>query len=341
MRAFSSLSSFSPIRVSRSVKLFCLKGLVPLPGAILLAILAASLLSCHHQELCEHHPHSGIVRVVFDWENAPEVNPPHMQVWFYPTDGSRHTPFQLVGRDGGVVNIPAGEYNIICLDGSHENIAYKDQELFHGFEIYTRPTTLLAPMQRASSNVPVANGTEEQPVITEPDPVYGHSLANVMIEDNVPVTITMYPQPLTCTYEVVIHNVENLARAEQLSASMSGLAPSLHVSTAGLRGEPSIMPFSVTRVDDTTVSGKFLAFGHWPTDEMKHPVVIYAVMEDGAQRYQIFDDEDGSISMQIDTSPDPHYVKIELEDLNLPETSSGGMGVDVSDWGSEVFDITL
>lgn len=265
-----------------------------------------------------------------------------MQLWFYPVDGGAPTPYQLVGRDGGFVSIAPGSYNIICLDGAHENIVYSGTDSFDGFEISTRTTSVLAPMKRVASNVPKAVNTESQEVITVPDPVYGYSIGDVRIPENEDCVITLYPEPLTATYEVVVRNVENLSRASEISATMSGLGGGLKVSTKSLTGDPCLMPFEVVKLNSTTISGVFMAFGHQPTSEVKHSVVVYAVMEDGEQRYQIFDDENGEISIQIDASPDPYYYRIDLEKLNLPEVSSGGgMGIAIGEWGNETFDITL
>lgn len=43
--------------------------------------------SCEHKDLCYHHPHVAVVKLEFDWKNAPQANPEGMCVFFYPEEG--------------------------------------------------------------------------------------------------------------------------------------------------------------------------------------------------------------------------------------------------------------
>ncbi len=307
--------------------------------------LSLSLVSCEHKDLCYLHPHSGNVEVKFDWRNAPDAEPGNMLLWFYPVDGGSPVQFQLSGHEGGVVSITPGDYRIICLDGDHENILYSGESTFDGFEIATHGASLLRHLNRAnvSANVPRAEGTDDQDVIDEPDQVYGDALETaVSVPVNATTTITMYPEEYAHTYEVEIRDVENLDRAQSLSGSLSGMTGSLRVADRAMTGTPKLMPFSLTKVDATTLRGTFLTFGHCPEPAVPHKVVVYAIMHDGAQRYQIYGDADDVVTPQIHEAADPHHVKIVLHGLNLPEESQGGgLMPSVDGWGDKNVDIEL
>ena len=45
-------------------------------------LLSMILFSCEHKDLCYHHPHVAVVKLEFDWKNAPQANPEGMCVFF-------------------------------------------------------------------------------------------------------------------------------------------------------------------------------------------------------------------------------------------------------------------
>lgn len=305
-------------------------------------LLMLSLASCEHKDLCLIHPHSATVNVVFDWKMAPGADPSRMQLWFFPADGlGQPQRYQLSGSKGGKITIEPGVYHVICLDGDHENITYGNAHSFDAFELSTTVSSLLNPLGRNDDNrAPRADGTDVQNVVSSPDAVFGHALSDVSIPSGRSVTITMFPEDYTCSYEVVVHNAENLDNAVSVSATLSGLAPSVMAVSRSTSGDPSIIPFALTRSDATTLTGRFLTFGHCPVPAEPHKVVVYAIMRDGAQRYQIYDDRH-SVTEQIHTSPDRRHVRIDLYGLSLPGLASGGMMPSVSDWESQTVDIDM
>lgn len=191
----------------------------------LLALLAMT--ACEHKELCYEHPHVGFVHVLFDWSQLPGANPECMYVRFFPEEGGRPVQYEFTGRDGGTVQLSPGNYRIICHNGDMESTHARNTEQYDTFEFYTPQESLLAPLNRSSSNVPRADGTETQQVVRTPEYLYGDCCGELTLRRNETTTVTLTPTERVCTYTVEIRNVENMDKVVQISGTLSGMARSL------------------------------------------------------------------------------------------------------------------
>jgi len=79
----------------------------------IMMLLVISLTSCHHKELCLHHPHTVTLKVEFDWRDAPEADPRGMCVFFYTEDGGEPRRYDFSNRKGGEIHLNVGRYRVL------------------------------------------------------------------------------------------------------------------------------------------------------------------------------------------------------------------------------------
>lgn len=310
--------------------------------AVNVVLLLVGLSGCEHKELCLNHPHAGSLRVVFDWGKVPDANPESMYVWFFPRGGGDPVQYHFPGKNGGSASLAAGIYDVLCLNGDTENIRYSVRRRMDEFTVASMQGSLLASMDRSGNDVPRAEGSEDQAVMLPPEMLYGDCLREVEIFLEKTQTVTLCPDEKVCRYTVEIVNVKNLEYVSQLSGTLSGMAGEMRLATNLLSGAPSIVPFSIEKVDATTVRGEFLTFGHCPVLAIPHKIVVYGVLTRGMQQYKVYGDTDDPVTPQIHGASDPRRVFIQLDGLEFnSKEPGGGMSPSVDDWGEVNMDIDM
>ena len=315
-----------------------------------LALLATvPLTSCEHKELCYDHPHAVSLTVRFDWSADPGAAPESMSLYLFPKDGGEPLRYEFVGREGGLVHVPSGDYDAICLNSDTENMAYRNTESYWTFEIHTKTTEPLAEsltrLGVRSESAPRPEDAEGQRVAKECDMLWTAVLTGIALpEAGGSDTITLCPDRAVRRYRVEIVGAENLEHARGLSASLTGKAGGVLPGQGTVSAEAVTVPFemSVTVPDAgadagrEVVAGELLLFGHCPeTVSNEHALTVYAVMSDGSKYAYTFDT--GEVTRQIHEAPDQRDILIRLEGLPLPEPIGGGGGFipDVEEWESE------
>lgn len=324
-----------------------------------LALMAALPLlgACEHKEFCYRHPHVKTVRVVFDWEDAPDAAPGGMCVFFYPADGGSPQRFDFKGMTGGEVELRAGSYRVMCYNNDTESVLFADTHNFDTHTGYTREGSVLEPIYGNAANyAPRVAGTEEERVVITPDMMWGCTADEVEVfdagvsyvcrragqrdsRDEVTTVdeqvITLYPHELVCTYTYEVRNVKNLKHAVQMCGTISGMAPSLLFGDESLDTECVTLPFAAASDGVSTVTGKFYTFGHHPQNPDPHRLTFYIVMDDG-QKYAY--GTDGSprfnVTEQVHRAPDRRHVHLVVDGLDLPTPIENGNGFNVGtdDW---------
>lgn len=159
---------------------------------------------------------------------------------------------------------------------------------------------------------------------------------SVATESNGDQVITLYPHDMLCHYSYEVRHVENAEHVNRVSASLSGMAPSLNLSTEALPTEPVTLPVS-GQADGTTkqITGKFLTFGQNPANNASHKMTFYVVMDDG-KKYVLKDAPNLDVTTQVDNAPDRRHVHIIIDRLTLPGpggSEDAGWLPTVDDWG--------
>ena len=301
-----------------------------------LQVLFAALLlaGCEHKELSDGKPHMARVKVAFDWQHAPEAAPGSMCVYFFPQGGGKSLRYDFTDLKGGVIDLPAGSYDALCLNSDSEKILFRNTDKRETFEIYTQETTLLSPLGLSAAEGP----QPEEPVVAIPEMIWSSTADNLAFtKDQAEYSVTFFPAEALSSYTFEIRNVENAERAGSMSASLEGMAGSMLLASRQPSGVRSTLPFEA-RLDKakSTVTGSFLSFGHCPQSGDGHRFTVYVVLNDGSKWYYRYDAT--QVAEQIHSAKDPRHVHIVLNALKLPDmiggdgNGNGGFTPDVNGW---------
>ena len=154
-----------------------------------------------------------------------------------------------------------------------------------------------------------------------------------------PQTVTLYPKVSVCRYTVEIRNAENLKYVSGISGSLSSLAGGLFAGKSETTEELVTIPFEVTvSADKSTLRGGLLTFGHCPSKQNRHRLIVYAILSDESKWYYTYD-----VTDQIHLAPDQRNVHIVLDGLPLPKpiVNGGGFQPSVDEWQSVDVDIEM
>jgi hypothetical protein len=318
----------------------------------ILLLLLILTCSCTHKELCTHHPHDVKVRVDFDWMGAPEANPEGMCVFFYPIEGGQPRRYDFKGTKGGEINITVGQYMVMCYNNDTEGVLFRNKNDFCCHEAYTRDGNIFESIYGNGYAPPQKRGTEPERVVICPDMMWGSIATEVDItESGISYTctttkgadqrmvikehvITLYPVELTCIYTYEIRNVKNLKHATQMCATISGMAGGINLSTQDLHLENITLPLESTFDKASTITGRFITFGHHEDNDAPHRMELYVWMDDGQKVVYGTEGERFDVTDQVHNAPDKRRVHIVIDGLDLPQPIENGHGFkpSVDDW---------
>lgn len=310
--------------------------------AMLAFAAAATLASCEHKELCYDHAHLARVDVVIDWQQAPQADPSGMYLYLFPSQGGEPLRYEFLDREGGVIEVPYGTYDVLSFNSGTETILYRGIDAWDTFELYTRQASLvegMGMMASAGFDLPRPVGAEEQPGALEPDMVWSARTTRftVLPDETQVQTLELQAGASTPTYTCEIRNAENLKYASALSGSLTGMAGGFLVGPDRPTDEVVCVPFAVQAdAAAQTVTARFHNFG--ANSQQAHQLVVYAILADGSKWYYTYD-----VSDQIRQAPDPLNVHIVLDGLPLPKpiTNGSGMHPSVDDWENVEVDIEM
>lgn len=329
---------------------------------ISLMMLASLILSsCNHKEL--YMMSNSKLTIAYDWSLASDANPAGMCVFFYSIEHPDvYYRFDFNNIKGGDIELPAGHYRLITYNNDTEVVKFSSTNNFESHIAYTRTGDLLEPLYGNGITSTAASYNGERVMVT-PDGLWGcHSIdiyvdengvkyslsrsgdeAKSEVDSNGHQTITLYPHDMLCHYSFEVRHVDNIEHISRISAALSGMAPSMNVSTEELSSEKVTLPVSA-HVDNISneVVGNFLTFGHDNSEDTSHKMIFYVVMDDGS-KYEIKDSPNLDVTSQIDNAPDPRNVHIIIDNLKLPQpgTTGNGFSPTVDDWGVKEEDIKV
>ena len=331
----------------------------------LLSLIAPLLLlfctSCTHKEFCIIHPHGTSVKVEFNWEGAPEANPEGMCVYFYPIDEGEPLRYDFIGTTGGVINITVGRYMVICYNNDTEGVLFRGKNDFCCHEAYTRDGNIFESIYGNGYAPPQKRDTEPERVVICPDMMWGSIAEEVEITEggisyickttkgegerfsNTGHIITLYPTELTSIYTYEIRNVTNLKHATQMCATISGMSGGVNVSTQGLFRESVTLPLESSFDKVSTISGRFITFGHNEENPDPHRMELYVWMDDGQKLLYGTEGDRFDVTDQIHNAPNKRRVHIVIDGLDLPQPIENGNGYKptVDDWDVVEGDILM
>jgi hypothetical protein len=303
------------------------------------------LCSCQYKDLCYDHSHMGEVRVAYDWSQSHQADVKGMTVLFYHADNVSADPirYDFTGMEGGTARLTMGSYRPSTYNYDTETILYRGMENPSSLEAYTRKSSIEEGTQLSTRNaMPRAATTEDQPVILEPDPLYGTAGNAFTLDPNTQTTVTLQPHRRFKEISLKIINVPNLQYTGQFGGALTGLAASIYMEDGQLSDDLATEAFTIQVVDGSTLVGKLRIFGHCPNQNNKHYLTIYAILADGTQWYYTIDvtdqmhphgpddpgsgDDDDDITIEIDGLPVPKPI---VNGSGFQPTIDGWQGVDI------------
>ena len=297
---------------------------------IYILCMVALFSSCNHKDLA--YDSTAPLKVLFDWQRSPNAQTSGMTVLFYSLSNPSSAPvrYDFAGMEGGTVKLPLGTYQAVAYNYDTETILYRGSSI-ETLEAYTRNSSLEEGTQLSPTRaqMPRAVSTEHEPIILEPDMLWGavsEPLALTGYEEE--QSTVLQPVPRVRDITITIHNVPNLQYTGQFGGALSGLASSVWMSTGQVGGDCATQAFPVYVLDETTLQMQFRVFGHCPHRENgvinTHLLTIYAILADGSKWYYTQDITDQM--HDLNQNPDDTHIYIELDELPLPKPIVNGSG---------------
>lgn len=352
-----------------------------LVNIILVVLLIIMLSSCDNKALCYHHNHYVKLKVKFDWQDAPEANPYGMSVYFYPEEQYlgdndegityRTERFDLHARNGGEIQLAKGRYRVITYNNDTELAFGRNTDNFDYHHLFTRNasvTELADQFGIRAEEAPRPDGTEREKVVAQPDDVWGCTAYDVEVTENgvsyrcfpfsekddwkdLPPTvtehvITLYPHDLLCHYSYEVRNVKNIGIIGNACAAITGMSPTLHLSSEKCGDEPTTLPLEAKPDVESTIRGEFLTFGHPLDDKTPHRFGLYIWTKGGKSLFYGKDEERFNVTDQVDKAPDRRRVHIVIDGLPLDTIqeesgSGGGFQPGFGEWNEEHEDLII
>ncbi|WP_294635250.1 DUF5119 domain-containing protein [uncultured Bacteroides sp.] len=299
---------------------------------ILMAVAIFLPLSCEHRDLCYDHSHWTDLKVEFDWSMAPDATPRTMVVYLFPREGGMPRRYEITNvKNGAKIRVPSGEFDAVTFNGDTETLK-EEGTTYANFVVTTANESLLAPMERNITNVPPPrpDGTENDPVKQTPDKMWTGSVENISIVPlETPQPLRFTPKEATATYTIILKNAKNANTGIGVSVALTAMAESYSPSADVAVGRDVTIPIGLSVIDDTTLKGEVTVFGHCPVmkSERRHILTVYT----SKMKYYEYD-----VTDQLHETPDPHYITIIIEGIELPAPDGTGMTPSVPDWDDVV-----
>ena len=287
------------------------------------------------RELCYDHSHISNLQVGFDWQEVPEMHPKGMTVLFYDASKSFQEPerYDFAGTEGGNARLVKGDYRAVAYNYDTETILYRNGEDYTTLEAYTRYSsveegTQLAPFTRGVA-MPRGSGTENEPVILEPDELCGAISDEFALSLDQTTQVIIKPEHRTKEVVITINNVPNLEYTNQFGGALSGLAPSVCMATGRL-GEGCVTEsFACYAVYDAGVQNT-------------HLLTIYAILADGSKWYYTTDVTTQMHNEHPGPSPEgEEEIDVNIDGLPIPKPIVNGSGFEPSIDGWQSVDINV
>ena len=273
------------------------------------------------RDLCYDHSHATNLNVAFDWQMAPEMQPSGMTVLFYKVEQVTGEPerYDFAGHEGGSARLVNDSYRAVAYNYDTEAIRYRGMENPALLEAYTRVSSVEEGTQMASFTrgvtMPRAAGTEQEPVILEPDPLCGVGSEAFTLKGDDSQRLVMMPEMRTKEVKITIHNVPNLQYTSQIGAALSGLAPSVYMVSGELGESLATETFTGSIVNQTTIV----------IELNTHKLTIYAVLSDNSKWYHTVDVTD-QMHDWSQNPEDAEEINIRLDELPIPKPIVNGSG---------------
>lgn len=228
--------------------------------------------ACDHIELEDRPAALRVpVRIEFDWTADPEAAPEEMIVYFYRVGerASTRNPlryvYELRGCSGGTVMLPSGYYCAVCHNTDTECHGLTGHDAYDSFGLRLAD---YAQVSAAQFTRPVkVPGAEDERLAMAAEYIWVASLEGISVRPLAETgeeaqTLVFEMCPVTQHYKFVVRHPSNITASTRLSASVSGMASTVHPAL-GMTGEETVTHSFVLETNDKgELEGHLLTFGH-------------------------------------------------------------------------------
>ena len=284
-------------------------------------------------------------RIVNDWSEAPHADPGGMAYFFFMPQGGEPWRFDLPGREGGVIDLPDGEYNFLSYNDDTYNVRFDENRGYGAYEAYTAEVI-------SGEQLPARSVSSDETLVYCPDMMWGCSCDHVKLSpekveygnsiESFDVssdrTMLLEQKQLTARYKFDIYDVKNLDGVRGMSAMFSGLAGSLNLASGQKNVYPVRVPSQAGKADNSTITGGFVTFGLPRNPTVDNYLSLMVILFDGRKFNYEFD-----VTDQGRSAINPLDVQIKIYGLELEESApgvpGGGFDVGVDNWVNVVINI--
>lgn len=269
-----------------------------------------------------------------------------MAYMFFSTTTSDVWRYDFPGRQGGEVPLPDGEYRALCLNDDSAATLLSDPAFgYYSMTATTPPSTLYRSLGGPDS-------LADEKVRACPTQLWGQAIESVSLTDDGvnwrigendslhfcgKKILTVFPRPMMATYSYEILDVSNLEGARTICAALSGMASTLYPALGRRTGPEVALPFGASKIDSTTIGGRFLSIGLPDKRRKPNTLWLYVWLTDGRKFNYAFD-----VTDQTRNARDPMNVHIKIRGLDLPASkpaTEGGFDISVDGWIVDIIDI--
>ncbi len=301
-------------------------------AGLLMTVAAMFLTSCDHRDILTERPAKRLqVTVEFDWSGDPGASPKGMTVYFFREGGSSPVAYEFRGRDGGTVTLAPGVYSAICHNSDSDRHGFVGQEIYEEFGLrlndHRDSGNLHSAMLPRVSGERLAHSPDSIWIAAVPlFEVKGPAPSSPLPDK--PLTVRFNMESVVNHYTFIIHNPINFTSSMSVTATISGMAATVHPGR-GVKGDETVTHlFSMAPTADGGLQGDLLTFGHCgggpattrAEGESQHILVVNATLRDGQQWSSTHD-----VTDRIHNSEVADCV-VRLDSVAFPTSVGGGEG---------------
>ena len=326
-------------------------------GALLLVLSAGC------QRIQMYEPEAGVylrvsvdssldpaMEALLDFDTRPALldkvagkTPELVRACFYDAVSHELVKEDFLPAQGGFVDVPAGVYDVLVYGLGTEATQVSGTETRAGGYAFTSPTGSRVKMQGVSSKADEEDGTDEQPVVFEPDHLFVGRIAGAMVPvhptDAETIVLSAELSRLTESWILEVAEVEGAERILKAEVYLTGQAADRYLWDGRTSNHTCALSFE-TEVDVTEgrLFAVFNTFGKYPQLDTDVIVNLLVTTANGSRIRYVYDVTDQWLN------PDnaAHRIVVE-EPAEIPGDDYQGGGFDpiVNDWDGEVIPVII
>lgn len=299
------------------------------------------LAGCDHREIvCPDGDGAHVVNIAFSWEHAEQADPKGMSVYFFEDGGKGGARrFDIGGRSGGSVELPAGRYSMIAVNNDLPGVRIDDYESSRSISAAAQSADDggAGGMTRVKPTGMLYGGQVNEIDVTMCGVSY--LLPDGSVKHCPKGLIRCAPDSLAKEYRVIFRGVDGIERIKSASASIAGISSRLRLCDRETGGELCrvALPLDKGAGGAATLAGSTTGFGVPSGIEPDVALTLYVTLNSGKKCSKTFD-----ISSQVKNFLHRNSILIIIEGLSIPDDEpigppdnpEGGFDADVSDWNT-------